>query len=385
MLKRIALLIERHPGYQEGVLRGVRQYADASRNWLCQSAPATEAAIREVSEWKPDGIIVGVHGEYIIKPLLELRTPIVDVFDWFDEGAIPRIAMEERTIGRMAAEHLMDRGFRSFGFVGGHGKLRFLIEREEGFAAALRSAGFRYDAYVRPANEPDFTPLLWSAGSASMQAWVRRLPKPLGVYTATDAFGQRLIDSCRGAGVAVPDQVAVIGTDNDDLLCNLSQPPLSSIAIDPERVGYEAASLLDRLMRGERLPAPVRVTLPPVGVVARRSTDALAVEDPDVAAALRLVRSDAGCQMRVRDILAKLPVHRRTLERKVRRTIGRGLAAELRRVKVDRARQALAGSDVSVPHVARAAGFSSAVRLAIVFREDVGMTPTEYRRQFRPT
>lgn len=381
--------MERHPGYQEGVLRGVRQYADLSRNWLCQAAPATEQAIHDVAPWRPDGIIVGLHAQYLAERLLALRAPIVDVFDWFDEESLPRIAVDERAIGRLAAEHLLERGYRSFGFVGGGGdgrrRLKFLVEREVGFAATLADAGFQYASYVRPPDEPEFTPLLWSAGSASMQAWVRRLAKPLGVYTATDAWGQRLINSCRGAGVAVPDQVAVIGTDDDKLLCSLSQPPLSSVAINPDRVGYEAAALLDRLMNGERSPTPVRITLPPVGVVARQSTDALAVDDPDVVAALRLVRSERGREMSVTEVFASLPVHRRTLERKVRKTIGRGLAAEMRRVKVDRVRQALATTDLSMSEVARLAGFSSAARLATVFRQDIGMTPSAFRQQFHPT
>jgi LacI family transcriptional regulator len=382
--KRIALLMERHPGYQEDVLRGVRQYADGSRNWLCQAAPATEGAIRDLATWQPDGVIAGVHAEYLIDLLLGLGKPAVDVFDWFDDAQLPRVAIESTEIGRMAAAHLLDRGYRSFGFVRGHSPLRFLTDREAGFASVLREAGFDYATYVRPSDEVDFTPLLWAGGSASMQAWVRQLPKPVGVYAATDAWGQRLIDSCRGAAVAVPDQVAIIGTDDDELLCTLAQPPLSSIAIDASRVGYEAAAMLDRLMDGRQPAAPPpQVKLRPVGAVTRRSTDALAVDDPDVAEALRLVRSEAGRAMSVSQILARLPVHRRTLERKVRRTIGRGLAEEMRRVKVDRARQVLATTDLPMPDVARRAGFSSAMRLSIVFQQDVGTTPTAYRQNFR--
>ena len=208
------------------------------------------------------------------------------------------------------------------------------------------------------------------------------LPRQVGVATFYDFLGLQLSEACREAGLRVPEDVAIVGMGNDDLLCDFARPSLSSVAVATEQIGYQAAALLDRLMNGEP-PPPHPILVPPPGVVARQSSDVLAIDDDDVAAALRWIRDESHKTIRVGDLLREIPVSRRLLERKFRKVLDRGISEEIRRVHVERAKSLLAGTDLAMSALAASAGFSNASHLSIVFRQETGLTPTAYRRQFR--
>jgi LacI family transcriptional regulator len=383
-LRRVALLIERNPGYQEQVLRGVRRYAQAPVGWLCRAVRPWYHLLPQVREWRPDGIILGTSEEGVRQQALATGRPVVEVFNWLDPApASPRVSLHDVTVGRMAAEHFLDRGYRSFGFIRGRTNAVFVRLREQGFAGALAEAGRPYATYMQPADQADFHPdVMWSDGGPTLRDWVAALPKPVAIFALSDSWALRLLETCRQMDVQVPEQVAVLGVDDDDILCLLAHPRLSSVATGAERIGYEAAALLDGLMRGE--PAPSRdVLLPPVGVVTRQSSDTVAVDDPDVAAVLRLIHTTEPARLDVARVLATVPVPRRTLERRFRAAVGRGIAEEIRRCRLDRAKRLLSSADDPMPDVARAVGFSDAAKLSLAFRATLGITPTAYRRQFR--
>jgi LacI family transcriptional regulator len=206
------------------------------------------------------------------------------------------------------------------------------------------------------------------------------LPKPVGLFVSNDLLARSLADLCGQLGIHVPDEVALLGVDNDELECLLTSPPLSSIAIPGERIGYEAAKMLDRAM-SEKKPATRRLFLPPIRVVTRQSTDTLAIRDPDAIAALRYIHTHAGETINVTDVVQATNVGRRELERKFRTILGRSVLQELRRTRIQQVQKLLAGTDLAMPTIARLSGFSSAHRLTIVFHQICGMTPTAYRRQ----
>jgi LacI family transcriptional regulator len=208
------------------------------------------------------------------------------------------------------------------------------------------------------------------------------LPKPVGVMACRDDQGLRLLDACRRAGVLVPDQVAVLGVDNDDIQCHMATPPLTSIDLNPEHVGYEAAALLERLMDAKPPPAGP-VLLPPRAVVMRQSTDVVAVDDPEIAAALQYIRRHACDGLRVAELLARLPLSPSVLERRFRALLGRSPKAEISRVQLERARQLLAETDLPLDAVAEKAGLRDARYLCDVFARKTGMTPGAYRKQSR--
>jgi LacI family transcriptional regulator, galactose operon repressor len=194
--------------------------------------------------------------------------------------------------------------------------------------------------------------------------------------------GSQVSEFCRQLGFRVPDEVAIVGVDDDDLLCELSRPSLSSVALPGERIGYEAAVLLDRWLRGLRPPKKV-VVLPPVGVVVRQSSDLMAVPDPQVSAALRFIREQADRPLHVQDVLREVPMARRALERRFRKWLQRSISEEIRRIHLERSRQLLSQTDLPLSAVATQSGFTDGRQLSVVFRRETGLTPSAFRRRFR--
>jgi len=279
----------------------------------------------------------------------------------------------------MAAEHFLERGLRHFGFVG-HLEQLVSNEREAAFRSAIEAAGFTLAAYHdRKSRAFDPVGRRWPL-DRGVQRWLRDLPKPVGILAQTDLFGVQLAEACRQARLRVPEDVAILGVDNDDLYCELSRPALSSIVLPTQRIGYEAAALLERLLAGHKPPAEP-LLLRPLGVATRRSTETLAIDDADVVAAVRLIRENAHLPLRAADVLKQTPVGRRTLQRRFRRWLGRGLSAEIRRVHVERAKRLLSETELPIKIVAEQSGFTDFRHMAVVFRQELGLSPTAFRRQ----
>lgn len=213
--------------------------------------------------------------------------------------------------------------------------------------------------------------------------WAQKLPKPVGVLGCNDDAAHHLLNVCYRAGIKVPDEVAVLGVDDDELINALVTPSLSSIRLPTERIGYQAASMLHQLLSGEKLKPNSRVLIPPLDVVTRQSTDLIAVSDPEVAAAVRFIRENAAKPLSVTDVANCVAISRRSLERRFKSTIGRGVLSEIQRSHIERAKRLLVETDLAIPKVAKESGISTATRLGIIFRLAEGITPTQYRRQFR--
>lgn len=215
-----------------------------------------------------------------------------------------------------------------------------------------------------------------------VRRWLMSLPRPIAIFASNDVPARELAEICRLVGLHVPEDVALLGVDDDKLECGLAFPPLSSVAIPSERVGFEAAQMLSRLMSGHRVACD-RITLPPESIVVRQSSDIVAVEDPDVGRALRYIRQHATKQIGVEDVLREVAVSRRKFERDFQRIIHRTIFAEIRRIRIEKTQRLLATTDLSMPAIAAQSGFEGARRLAVIFGQTTGMTPTEYRSRYR--
>jgi LacI family transcriptional regulator len=379
---RIGLVLSYSMEYCRGVLRGIKHYAEAKQHWIFTpidpGLPELAPTLRAV---QPAGVTALVVSDALAEALTQLRRPLVNVSAYPPRGPIPRVGVDNVLVGRLAAAYLLDQGFRQFGFVG-HPNHTFSLQRQTGFCQVIEPTGHPLALYYEHDSLP-FDPLgrLWALDK-DLRRWLQALPKPAGVFACNDIWGLQLSEACRQAGVQVPEDVAMLGVDNDDLLCELARPSLSSVAIPSEQVGYEAAALLDRLLARARAPTQP-LLFPPVGVVTRRSSDVLAIGDPDVAAAVRFIREHAHLPLRVEDVVRAVPVSRRSLERRFRAVLHRGLWQEIRRVHLERAKDLLAASALPIHAVAERAGFSDAKQLSVVFRQETGLTPTAYRRQFR--
>jgi LacI family transcriptional regulator len=380
-VRRIALLMSRDAGFYRQVLIGIQAYAMETRAWSIRSALPERSSLRPLRDWNPHGIIADMVDETFARSLLKMGKPVVDITCALSELKVPIVDVDHHAVGSLAAEYFLGLGYRSFGFFGSD-CVWYARLREAGFQERLQKAGVTLSSC-----HLDYLPRLsprvsWTRVNRQTRQWLKRLARPVAVLASNDVPAHDLADACQQLGLHVPDDVAILGVGNDELECQLAFPPLSSIAIPGDRIGYEAARVLNRQILGEPRPAKP-LLLPPVRVVIRQSTSALAVDDPAVAAAVRYIRNHLGEPIRVATLVNTLGVHRRELERKFRAVLGRSVLEEIHRARIEHAKQLLVGSDMSMSHIARRCGFSTAQRLAIVFRQTAGLVPSSYRRQFR--
>ncbi len=374
----IALVFSFSLSYCRGVLRGISRFAADRQDWtLTPLAPGPDLAAT-LAAVKPQGIIAHIYDRRLAKLLSALRKPVINVCGIMPQLSFPRVGIDDHVVGELAARHFLDRGLRSFACIG-HPSHGASIARELSFRTTLLKNGCGSDRYhVNPAHPFDPTctsPML----GKDIGTWLKALPQPTGIFCANDILASQLIEACRQHGDAVPEHVAILGVDNDDLLCGLARPPLSSIALPDQDVGMQAAMNLDRLLRGEKRVLPKPLLLAPLHVIARRSSDLSAIADADVARACRFIHDQAHRSLSVSDIANEVGVGRRTLERRFRAVLGRGLSEEIRRCHVERAKELLADDHLSIATIATRAGFSSAKQFSLTFRATTGMTPRAYR------
>lgn len=375
----VALMVETSLVYGRQLLRGVIRYLRSHQPWsvffeLRELGASPPDWLRD---WRGDGIISRPTTPQLARLLRKKRIPVVNLNDVHDDLGLPAIESDHHAIGRLAADHLLERGFRHFAFCGftGHAWSR---KRRAGFAEAVAAAHGSCSVHESPWGGPSAHP--WEQEQGRIGQWLRALPKPVGVLACNDMRGQHVLDACQRVHLSVPEEVAVIGVDNDVLLCELCAPPLSSVVPNPERIGYEAAALLDLLMAGKKPPRP-QWTIAPLAVVTRQSTDVLAIDDAHVAAAVRFIREHACNGATVKELLEQVPLSRTILERRFRKYVGRSPQAEIRAVQLKRVRQLLAETDLRLERIAELAGFEHPEYMNVVFKRATGQTPGQYRRQ----
>ena len=329
---------------------------------------------RWIADWRASGIICHACDERVRRIVAGSGVATVEVFDTDGPPVGVQILPDDPAVGRMAARHFIDRGFRHFAYFGNTGD-RWVRERREGFADEIaRDQGGRGIDWTMRDWEP--------ASPTTMGDWLASLPRPCAVLAANDLWGSELVQAAREAGLRVPQDVAILGVDDDELVCEMAHPPLSSVRLGAEQMGHRAVALLARLMAVEEIDAPP-AKVPPRGLTARQSTDVLAVEDAEVAEAVSLIRQRACGGLSVGELLRHVPINRRTLERRFVSILGHTPLAEIRRVRLERAK-ALLMTDLPVYAVAAECGFGTPEYLATFFGDATGMTPSDYRRRHAP-
>jgi LacI family transcriptional regulator len=382
-IPRVALIVEMSGIYGRQILQGVARYVRSHRPWSIfleqreLRAPPPPWLLRR--QW--DGLICRSTDRTLARRLLKRKIPTVDLNDLYGGLGLPRIWSDMRAIGQLGAEHLLERNFRQFAFCGFEDETWSALRRD-GFRDAIRDAGYGCDVYESPwhgRHVPE-----WDKDQERMARWIRDLPKPLGLMACNDVRGQQVLNACRMVEAAVPDEVAVVGVDNEEVLCELCDPPLSSVTPNPDRIGYEAAEMLDCLMAGGGMTVEER-SVKPLGVAMRQSTDVLGIDDPDVAAAMRYIRENACNGLTVDDLVADLSVSRSLLERRFRRCLRRSPQQEIRLVQLKRVRQLLTETDLALDAIANLAGYKHPEYMSVVFKRLTGQTPGHYREQVRAT
>jgi LacI family transcriptional regulator len=292
---------------------------------------------------------------------------------------IPSVVADCEAAGVIAGEHLLGRGLRSFGYLGSR-RQKDADLQFEGFRETVTQAGFRCTSYRFPHKVMEGDALLWEKFEKGLGAWVDTSRPPVGVFVYQDVFCRLLIDICTAKGLSVPGDVAIVGCLDDTIICEACPPSLTSIDMGHERRGYQAAALLDRLMKGGKAPdSPLRVA--PARLVLRESSDVFAASDPLVARALRYIVAHGERMVEVPEVAKAVGVSRRTLERKFQESVGHSIATEMVRLRLNRAKRRLVMGDVLLKTVAEESGFRTASHFSRVFTRVLGITPSAYQAE----
>jgi LacI family transcriptional regulator len=376
----VALLIDTSTSWGIRLIKGINQYAHEAGDWLIHVEPRGRYERLHVpAGWAGDGIIARINWKTLADEIIASGLPAVNV-SWFPFAG-PRIArctVDERQTGRMAADYFLSNGHQHFAYCGPLDRPGYVDQLSEAYRLAVEAAGFACHEYQPPGGEQ--RTIAWNVHLASLVDWLKELPKPIALLAWSAARGRQVTEACHYAGLRVPDDVAVLGGEYDDLMSNISNPPQSTIDQPAEQVGYAAAELLAKMMAGRKPPAQP-ILFPPSRVDVRHSTDTLAIDDALVREALGLIRQQAPHGIYVGDVVRKLSIARRTLEQRFVRTIGRTPAAEIRRVRLEEAKRLLIETDRSIADIARATGFGQQDLFSRTFRRSVGLAPSEFRRQ----
>lgn len=374
---KIAIAFPTSVSHLEHSLKGIHDYMREHGQWtLVISAESHSLSVRHLKGWDGDGVIAMLNTQADVRAARQLGAPVVNISGAIERTPLPRVRLDYLQSGRLAAETFLNCGFRRFAFYGLL-KLWYSNLYAEGFFEIARSSGaecYRHDAASSIGNRQP-----WRQGVDKLERWLARLPKPIALLAANDRRASMAIDACSRLGLRVPHDVAVMGTDNDLLVCEQCDPPLASIARSGRRIGYEVAVLLDQMCRGEAPPAQ-DVVIAPEGVVMRASADVLAIDDARLQAAVDFMRLHAATPLNIDHVARAAGVSRRWLEYAFQRTLRRSPRQFLNQLRVERARQLLA--DASRPklgQIAKESGFSSRRQLREAVKNATGSAPREFR------
>jgi LacI family transcriptional regulator len=376
--RRVALLMDVHTSYDHGVARGIIRYARQHGTWRLFGQGWTLAQVPDPRTWDGHGIITRVHHPREVAALLAPGVPVVDVCRTSPHPRVHSSANDDEETGRIAGRYFLTAGHRHFAFCGSPEGV-YSHRRLHGFATELGLPETEIETFLRPRawwHRPGGVPSV-------LKTWVRRVALPVAIFAADDAIGVKIARACAELGVRIPEQVSLVGVDNEEVLCELANPPLSSIPCDTERMGYEAARLLDRLMDEGEPKRALHVSISPLPIIERGSSNRFGTEDQVVLAALRQIHHSEQLSIHVPDVVALSGISRRALELRFRKELGRSIHDEISQARLDRACRLLTTTDQAIGKVALASGFASPQRFHTVFRRRFGTLPTQYRAKHR--
>jgi LacI family transcriptional regulator len=378
-LLKVVICIDRGQKYGGDVLKGITKYVNVYGPWSLLIDPRFYGEYERgwLKNWQGDGMLAYVEDLRLARLLKDSGIPVVEIFGHRYDLGLPQVSPDGKEIGRLAAQHLLERNFRHFAYFG-YQDHQWSERRQQGFVETVNAAGFQVEVHLVKRNYKTLS----HAQSIQRQLGrqILQLPLPIGILACSDRHAQRILVACHEANISLPEEVALIGTGNDEELCHLSNPPLSSVMHDTERIGYEAARLLDQMMAGKVMARDIgTIFVPPVGIAVRRSTEVMAIHDRVVANMVRFIREHAFSGMDVSQMAAELGVSRSTFYRRFQSVLGHSPHEELLRIQLHRARDLLLQTDLAIERIAEMSGFQNTEYFYVAFKRETGMTPRAYR------
>jgi LacI family transcriptional regulator len=380
---RVILLIERARAYGRGLLRGVARYAGLHGPWLpCMEPEFYRLSAKQSREWMKglgaEGVIAHLADIRVIEGIVNLGIPAVIAGIREPAPDSHAVMTDDESIGRMAVDYFLERGFRRLAYCG-LDDMYWSRQRGETFRRKTVKAGCEVHVYEQPKRrslrtDEEERPILAD--------WLWSLPRPTALLACNDDRARQALAACKIAGLEVPDEIAILGVDNDALVCELEYPQLSSIALSVEAAGYAAATLLGDLMAGRKSgEKKERIVVSPLYIVERQSTDVLATEDREVAAGLRFIREHVATGMQVGDVAEAVALSRRALQQRFRGVLGRSIHDEIKRTQIDHMARMLVTTNLSIGEIARSLQCTEVKNIARYFRQRTGLTPAQYRKK----
>lgn len=376
----VALIIDPAKPYDRRIVRGVAAYVESeSLDWSLYVEEDPTGRMPKLDSWAGDGILANFDNRRVAHAVSKLGIPVVGIgggYGYYKQATrIPYVRTDNKAIAEMAARHLLDLGLRHFAFCSEppNRSNGWALERQRAFQQYVSEAGYACEVHTGRHTAAGH----WRQLQSELRKWIVSLPAPTGMLACNDSRARHVLQACRARGLRVPEDIAIVGVDNDDLMCELSRPSLTSIVQGTYRIGYEAAAILNSLMSGKR--PRQRTAIPPESLVSRQSTDILAVGDEDVAVVLKYIRQHACDPIQVKDVLQVANLSRSTLESRFREILGRSVHAEIRRVQLENALRQLKTSNVPIKEIVREAGVSSVQYFTAMVRQATGKTPGQIR------
>ena len=380
MKRSVALVIETSNEYARGLLRGILRYQQEHEKWTIDLPEQHRRADppRWLRTYSGHGIIARIETKSIARAVQATQLPAVDVSSARELSTIPWVETDDRKIAQLAIQHFFEKGFRHLAFCG-EGSFNWSRWRRDAFVAEAKKAGI--NALVFHVDD-DSSGMTWPHARRRLMRWLAELPEPCGLMAAYDSLARRLIDLCIQASRRVPESIAILGVDDDPLLCQLATPPLSSIVPDSEGAGYAAAEQLDSIMSGKKIKR-LDTLLPPLGIATRQSTDTFAVEDKDVSVSAHYILAHACDGIQVDDVVKQTQLTRRALETRFKKALGKTPHALIIETRLSKAERCLRETALTLEQIAGRCGFEYPEYLSVLFKKHRNMTPGEYRQQHR--
>jgi len=382
-IPKVILRIETSRACGRGILRGIAKYCRLCNVWRLSQKPPFYLIDGESEElswpenWVADGMIISQ--PEVPETIMKIGVPIIGIDVREKIPNMPNIIGDADSIAQMAASHFFERGFRNFAYCGFE-DIDWSIERGLKFDEIVTEAGFHCHRY----RQTEKKRRSWDDELFFVAEWLSSLPKPLAVFSCNDDLCWKVNQACQSADIKVPDDVALLGVDNDEMICLPSDPPLSSIALNFERAGFEAAQLLNKLIFRMEKSKSQKIVLQPTHIVIRQSTDTLAISDSDVSSAIRFIREHFNEPITVLDVVNSTTISRRSLENRFRQYLGLSINAEIRRVRIDHVAMMLTETNLTISQIAADIQYTDVEHLARYFRQEKGISPLEYRKRIGP-
>jgi LacI family transcriptional regulator len=381
MIPKILLLVNFSEEYGRGLLNGIAKYSRLFGPLNFCRIPLVNGSKKEMKSvvtwaktWGADGVIAQIESKKLYKKLLELNIPVIaqDTKERFD--TIPNITGMYKETGHMAATYFFEKGFQNFAFYGFNRV--WSRERCDGFCEKVKEYGLDVFVYQHPKEE---TPPMWSYQESSLSDWLKALPKPIAIMTCDDNQGQHVTEACKAVGLNVPEQVSVLGVDNDLSICNLSDPPLSSISLNTEKAGFETAQLISKMIGNTNFDYK-DIYVEPLQIITRRSTDFLAVNDKEVSKALHFIYYNFKERISVDDVVNATALSRRVLEKRFQSVLKRSILDEINTLRIKHVKQLLIETELSITEISDFCGYTDIKNLSRYFKRYEHLNPLEFRK-----